>query len=222
MPNVIVTPISLQTSVADYTSTNLYLDCRPQNVTVNGFQAVCRTVLKAGSGGTIPVNKLVTGSTGNSGTYTYNGIEITIPEGATTFTNNITWKLVNKSKESGRDSEGDYHYFEGGNAYLDVKIDVNEINKVSKRLCSAPQSWNKDTYSGIDSSSVEVSSGAKVKIYFVLTTEKTLANGFGQADISITINNYTFNTTADVALASGNAFFLCTDRHNSPYTISDS
>lgn len=222
VPNVIVTPISLQTSVADYTSTNLYLDCRPQNVTVNGFQAVCRTVLKAGSGGTIPVNKLVTGSTGNSGTYTYNGIEITIPEGATTFTNNITWKLVNKSKESGRDSEGDYHYFEGGNAYLDVKIDVNEINKVSKRLCSAPQSWNKDTYSGIDSSSVEVSSGAKVKIYFVLTTEKTLANGFGQADISITINNYTFNTTADVALASGNAFFLCTDRHNSPYTISDS
>lgn len=222
VPNVIVTPISLQTSVADYTSTNLYLDCRPQNVTVNGFQAVCRTVLKAGSGGTIPVNKLVTGSTGNSGTYTYNGIEITIPEGATTFTNNITWKLVNKSKESGRDSEGDYHYFEGGNAYLDVKIDVNEINKVSKRLCSAPQSWNKDTYSGIDSSSVEVSSGAKVKIYFVLTTEKTLANGFGQADISITINNYTFNTTADVALASGNAFFLCTDKHNSPYTISDS
>jgi predicted phage tail protein len=222
VPNVIVTPISLQTSVADYTSTNLYLDCRPQNVTVNGFQAVCRTVLKAGSGGTIPVNKLVTGSTGNSGTYTYNGIEITIPEGATTFTNNITWKLVNKSKESGRDSEGDYHYFEGGNAYLDVKIDVNEINKVSKRLCSAPQSWNKDTYSGIDSSSVEVSSGAKVKIYFVLTTEKTLADGFGQADISITINNYTFNTTADVALASGNAFFLCTDRHNSPYTISDS
>ena len=222
VPNVIVTPISLQTGIAEYTSTNLYLDCRPQNVTVNGFQAVCRTVLKAGSGGTIPVNKLVTGSTGNSGTYTYNGIEITIPEGATTFTNNITWKLVNKSKESGRDSEGDYRYFEGGNAYLDVKIDVNETNKVSKRLCSAPQSWNKDTYSGIDSSSVEVSSGAKVKIYFVLTTEKTLANGFGQADISITINNYTFNTTADVALASGNAFFLCTDKHNSPYTISDS
>lgn len=222
VPNVIVTPISLQTGIAEYTSTNLYLDCRPQNVTVNGFQAVCRTVLKAGSGGTIPVNKLVTGSTGNSGTYTYNGIEITIPEGATTFTNNITWKLVNKSKESGRDSEGDYRYFEGGNAYLDVKIDVNETNKVSKRLCSAPQSWNKDTYSGIDSSSVEVSSGAKVKIYFVLTTEKTLADGFGQADISITINSYTFNTTADVALASGNAFFLCTDKHNSPYTISDS
>lgn len=221
-PNVIVTPISLQTGIAEYTSTNLYLDCRPQNVTVNGFQAVCRTVLKAGSGGSIPVNKLVTGSTKDSGTYTYNGVEITIPEGATTFTNNITWKLVNKSDEFGRDSEGDYQYEEGGNAYLDIKIDVNGTNKVSKRLCSAPQSWNKDTYSGSDSSSVAVSSGAKVKIYFVLTTQGTLANGFGQADISITINNYSFNTTADVALASGNAFFLCTDKHNSPYTVSDS
>ena len=222
VPNVIVTPISLQTAIPGYNSTNLYLDCRPQNVTVNGFQAVCRTVLKAGSGGSIPVNKLVTGSTGKVGTYTYDGVEITIPEGATTFTDNITWKLVNESEESGRDSEGDYHYFYGGNAYLDIKIDVNGTNKLSKRICSAPQSWNKFTYNGTDSSSVEVSSGAKVKIYFVLTTEKTLANGFGQADISITINNYTFNTTADVALASGNAFFLCTDKHNSPYTISDS
>lgn len=222
VPNVIVTPISLQTAIPGYNSTNLYLDCRPQNVTVNGFQAVCRTVLKAGSGGSIPVNKLVTGSTGKVGTYTYDGVEITIPEGATTFTDNITWKLVNESEKSGRDSEGDYHYFYGGNAYLDIKIDVNGTNKLSKRICSAPQSWNKFTYNGTDSSSVEVSSGAKVKIYFVLTTEKTLANGFGQADISITINNYTFNTTADVALASGNAFFLCTDKHNSPYTISDS
>ena len=222
VPNVIVTPISLQTAIPGYNSTNLYLDCRPQNVTVNGFQAVCRTVLKAGSGGSIPVNKLVTGSTGKVGTYTYDGVEITIPEGATTFTDNITWKLVNESEESGGDSEGDYHYFYGGNAYLDIKIDVNGTNKLSKRICSAPQSWNKFTYNGTDSSSVEVSSGAKVKIYFVLTTEKTLANGFGQADISITINNYTFNTTADVALASGNAFFLCTDKHNSPYTISDS
>jgi predicted phage tail protein len=222
VPNVIVTPISLQTAIPGYNSTNLYLDCRAQNVTVNGFQAVCRTVLKAGSGGSIPVNKLVTGSTDRSGTYTYGGVEITIPEGATTFTNNITWKLVNKSKESGRDSEGDYHYFEGGNAYLDIRIDVNGTNKISKRLCSAPQSWVNDTYSGSDSSSVEVSSGAKVKIYFVLTTEKTLFNGFGQADISITINNYSFNATADVPLASGNAFFLCTDQHNSPYTISDS
>lgn len=222
VPNVIVTPISLQTAIPGYNSTNLYLDCRPQNVTVNGFQAVCRTVLKAGSGGSIPVNKLVTGSTEKVGTYTYDGVEITIPEGATTFTDNITWKLVNESEESGRDSEGDYHYFYGGNAYLDIKIDVNGTNKLSKRICSAPQSWNKFTYNGTDSSSVEVSSGAKVKIYFVLTTKKTLANGFGQADISITINNYTFNAAADVALASGNAFFLCTDQHNSPYTISNS
>ena len=224
VPNVIVSPISLQTSIAGYTSTDLFLDCRPQNVTVNGFQAVCRTVLKAGSGGSIPVNKLVTGSTGKVGTYTYDGVEITIPEGATTFTDNITWKLVNESEESGKDHDGDYHYFYGGNAYLDIKIDVNGTNKLSKRVCSAPQSWNKFTYSGTDSSSVEVSSGAKVKIYFVLTREKTLANGFGHADISIsiTINNYTFNAKADVALASGNAFFLCTDQHNSPYTISDS
>lgn len=38
----------------------------------------------------------------------------------------------------------------------------------------------------------------------------------------VSLSSYSFNTTADVQLASGNAFFLCTDQHNSPYTISDS
>lgn len=40
--------------------------------------------------------------------------------------------------------------------------------------------------------------------------------------ILVKLDSYSFNTTADVPLASGNAFFLCTDQHNSPYTISDS
>ena len=53
VPNVIVTPISLQTAIAGYSSTNLYLDCRAQNITNNGFQCVCRTVIKSGSNGDI-------------------------------------------------------------------------------------------------------------------------------------------------------------------------
>jgi len=65
VPNVIVTPISLQTALPGYNSTNLYLDCRPQNVTQNGFQAVCRTVLRAGSSGSVPVNAYIENVDGN-------------------------------------------------------------------------------------------------------------------------------------------------------------
>ena len=221
VPNVIVTPISLQTSLSDYTSTNLYLDCRPQNVTVNGFQAVCRTVLKAGSGGLVPVNKTVTGHTSYE-TITINGTEITIPEKATTFTINVTWSITNYGEDETH-HEDDFHAYLGP-AYLNLKIDVNGTNKVDKRIGTAPADdwYYEKTFSGGDSETIAVSGGDKIKIYFVVTTGHGNWRGFNEADISATIGNYSFNTTADVALASGNAFFLCTDKHNSPYTVSDS
>ena len=221
VPNVIVTPISLQTAIAGYNSTNLYLDCRPQNVTVNGFQAVCRTVLKAGSGGSIPVNKTVTGKTTGL-TITLNGVEITIPESATTFTCNVSWSITNYGySRDTHDGDGEDWFL--GDVFLNLKIDVNGTNKVNKRIGTTDASgfYYEKNFNGGDSTSIAVSGGDKVKIYFVATPQDRY-DGFNKADISVTIGNYTFNTTADAPLASGNAFFLCTDQHNSPYTISDS
>lgn len=221
VPNVIVTPISLQTAIPGYNSTNLYLDCRPQNVTTNGFQAVCRTVLKAGSGGLVPVNKTVTGHL-ESYSMTIDGTEITIPEKATTFTINTTWAITNYGEDRTH-HEDDYHAFLGP-AYLNLKIDVNGTNKVNKRIGTAPADdwYYEKTFSGGHSETITVSGGDKIKIYFVATAEKGKWQDFNEADVSATIGNYSFNTTADVPLASGNAFFLCTDKHNSPYTVSDS
>lgn len=220
VPNVIVTPISLQTAIPGYNSTNLYLDCRPQNVTVNGFQAICRTVLKAGSGGLVPVNKTVTGHL-ESYSMTIDGTEITIPEKATTFTINTTWAITNYGEDMTH-HEDDYHAFLGP-AYLNLKIDVNGTNKVNKRIGTAPANdwYYEKTFSGRHSETITVSGGDKIKIYFVATAEKGKWQDFNEADVSATIGNYSFNTTADSPLASGNAFFLCTDKHNSPYTISD-
>lgn len=221
VPNVIITPISLQTSISNYTSTNLYLDCRPQNVTTNGFQAVCRTVLKAGSGGSIPVNKTVTGNT-RGATITLNGVEITIPESATTFICNVSWSITNYGHKKDT-HDGDSEDWFLGPVYLNLKIDVNGTNKVNKRIGTADTSYfyYEKTFNGGDSTPIAVSGGDKVKIYFVATPQDDY-DGFNRADISVTIGNYSFNTTADAPLASGNAFFLCTDQHNSPYTISDS
>ena len=221
VPNVIVTPISLQTAIPGYNSTNLYLDCRPQNVTVNGFQAVCRTVLKAGSGGSIPVNKTVTGSTRGE-KITLAGTEITIPGKATTFTSNVMWSITNYGySRDTHDGEDEDWYL--GPAYLNLRIDVNGTNKADKRIgtADADSFYYEYTFHGSDSATVAVNGGDKVKIYFVVTTAHGKWEGFNKADISATIGNYTFNTTADMPLASGNAFFLCTDKHNSPYTVSD-
>lgn len=245
VPNVIVTPISLQTSLSNYTSTNLYLDCRPQNVTVNGFQAVCRTVLKAGSGGTIPINKsankdfsdLYRKGIPNLTSYTYDLAEIKVPDKATKVTLNSSWALENIGDIRWRsDDEDDYYDYYFGDIYVDMRIDVNGSTLKTKRLGSSlGQKTNQafhESKSGNDSEVITVKSGDTVKIYGVISVQTVKRgdfnpqygdsyDGFGKGSASYTLTNYSFNTTADAPLASGNAFFLCTDKHNSPYTISD-
>lgn len=245
VPNVVVTPISLQTSIAGYTSTNLYLDCRPQNVTVNGFQAVCRTVLKAGSGGTIPVNKsankdfsdLYGKGIPTLTAYTYDISEIKVPEKATKVTLNSSWALENIGDirwiSHDEDDEYDYYF---GDVFVDLRIDVNGSTVKTKRLGSSyGQKTSKpfhESKSGNDSEVITVNSGDTIKIYGVISVQTVKRGdfnpqyddsyeGFGSGSASYTLTNYSFNTTADAPLASGNAFFLCTDKHNSPYTISD-
>nr|DAO40581.1 MAG TPA: tail protein [Caudoviricetes sp.] len=247
VPNVIVTPISLQTAIPGYTSTNLYLDCRAQNVTENGFQAVCRTVLKAGSGGAFPVNKVASRDFSDLygqgirklTSYTYDVSEIKVPDKATKVTINSSWTLNNIGEVHSRshDEDDEYTYY-FGDIYVDVRIDVNGSTIKTKRLGSSLGQKTdlgeatKENKSGNDSEVITVNGGDTIKIYGVFsvqTVERGGLNhsyewhrGFGKGNASYTLTNYSFNTTADAPLASGNAFFLCTDQHNSPYTISDS
>lgn len=246
VPNVIVTPISLQTAITGYTSVNLYLDCRAQNVTQNGFQAVCRTVLKAGSGGAFPVNKLASRDLSdlydkgipNLTAYTYDISEIKVPDKATKVTINSSWAIENigdiKWVSHDDDDEFRYHF---GDIYVDLRIDVNGSTIKTKRLGSSLGQKTgkefKESKSGNDSEVITVSGGDTIKIYGVISVQTVKRGdfnpqygdsyeGFGKGSASYTLTNYSFNTTADAPLASGNAFFLCTDQHNSPYTISDS
>ena len=247
VPNVIVTPISLQTAIPGYTSTNLYLDCRAQNVTNNGFQAVCRTVLKAGSGGAFPVNKVASRDFSDLygqgiqklTSYTYDVSEIKVPDKATKVTINSSWTLNNIGEVHSRshDEDDEYTYY-FGDIYVDVRIDVNGSTIKTKRLGSSLGQKTdlgeatKENKSGNDSEVITVNGGDTIKIYGVFSVQSVERGGlnhsyewhrgFGKGNASYTLTNYSFNTTADAPLASGNAFFLCTDQHNSPYTISDS
>ena len=56
VPSVFLFPVRLQTSAVGYTNINMYQDVEAINVSKEGFTAVCRSVLKAGSGANIPVS----------------------------------------------------------------------------------------------------------------------------------------------------------------------
>ena len=55
-PTVFLFPVRLQTSAVGYTNINMYQDVEAVNVSKDGFTAVCKSVLKAGSGANIPVS----------------------------------------------------------------------------------------------------------------------------------------------------------------------
>ena len=56
VPSVFVSPVRLQTSVAGFTNANIYQQVGATEVSQDGFRINCRTVLGAGSGGSVPVN----------------------------------------------------------------------------------------------------------------------------------------------------------------------
>ena len=242
VPNVIVTPISLQTALPGYNSTNLYLDCRPQNVTANGFQAVCRMVLRAGSGGSVPVNAYIENVDGNvdlsernltagwsstHDSYDYYGTKtssktIEVPEDATET--NIVLKVdVVAYGSTWRDNENNV-LRSGSN--LTVSLSVFKDNNVIKQQTLANLSSMGGDQSTSYTTTVKINQSGTIKLQVEthLNPKNSYSHITSYASIRsrISLSSYSFNTTADVPLASGNAFFLCTDQHNSPYTISDS
>lgn len=238
-PNVIVTPISLQTAIPGYNSTNLYLDCRAQNVTANGFQAVCRTVLKAGSGGSIPANKPIISWRGEASSTSwrdglrptsgwtanndiverYDSISITIPDNATKAILNLSIEMIAKSWY-----QSDTYY--SADLYIAYSIKKGNSTIASGDIGSA-HSGNTGTDDEKTSKSVSIDvSGGSIEIvihtwFYMRAGSNGRYDKSSRGEVYVTLTSYSFNTTADTALASGNAFFLCTDQHNSPYTISD-
>ena len=247
MPNVIVTPISLQTALPGYNSTDLYLDCRAQNITNNGFQAICRTVLKSGSGGNIPANATLIG-------ISYNGPETSpsydlpkdcgsgfkSPDDNTierydTHTVSIPTSATECSFIISTDISASGWY---GSYTYDSSLHISaQILKGSESLygpveiCSASTNNpnNVKEYTTYGSSTKTISCKAsgditvKIRTWFDMRTGSNAEyQKASKGNIKVVLSSYSFDTTADTPLASGNAFFLCTDQHNSPYTISNS
>lgn len=235
VPNIIVTPISLQTAIPGYNSTNLYLDCRAQNITTNGFQAVCRTVLKAGSGGNISDGRAIINQNvyshgtpdgweySNYRAYRYDSVSFTVPDDATQCSITLSGDLSASSDDSVGDSILHIEYF--------VKKENTTLTSGTLAVLHSGHNHSGDELHTVASTpsitvGINASGTITVQIYawFDLGNRGGNKGYFGESigKILVKLDSYSFNTTADVPLASGNAFFLCTDQHNSPYTISDS
>ena len=250
VPNVIITPISLQTALPEYNSTNLYLDCRAQNITNNGFQAICRTVLKSGSGGSVPANKniaswSISDDSGSGIPYNLNGWTnisdgsyyrkeiyycLDIPQDASEGTVSVSVNINNVSEARGEGpnygatsrsahTKASVQLFKDATAISDEVVIAELDNKPGQAAYHQTARFNNSTSAARD---IHFKSTGKITIKCIIVEGNGYYGSYHCSTGTFVLSSYSFNTTADVPLASGNAFFLCTDQHNSPYTISDS
>lgn len=234
VPNVIVTPISLQTNKASFSNQNIYLDCRATNITENGFQCVCRSVLLSGSNGTIPINHTVVDGAGDvSGEYTFD-----VPREATSgvFTINVDGNNASITVGIGPYGGGynqqvetvsavfarDIHWYLNGN---EISLEKTTFGETTKSISFPQGSVIKVVFKSYFlhySWGGEFREPGTSKTWQSLWGNESYYNLKGKSTSSFTAVSMSYNTSVDTPISSGNAFFLCTDKHNSPYTISNS
>lgn len=232
IPSVFLFPTGLQTSVVQYTNVNVYQQVMPINISKNGFQAICRSILKAGSGSNIPINNqfAVWGvADGNGKWYRY---DIVIPEGATSAT--ISFQITTAAA---------MHYFTNGqsnlyrigstNASWEIKLDnivaQAEYGRDEKSpfYISGPGHkddygyyWRSKTVNKIINLSFSNKKSLTLTVQFTGGGSSTSgSNKHLLSTGSATLFSYSFNTAVDTVIARGSCGFIAVDPNTVPFTV---
>lgn len=221
-PTVFLFPIRLQTSAVGYTNINMYQDVEAINVSKNGFTAVCKSVLKAGSGSNIPVSWSCSGSgprpyNYHTETYSYN---INIP---TTVTH--IWV----SGEISAYRRDYWHTDKNGSDWWDTIYDKGSITistntgiKQTHTNYVDGGNWVKvseypDTrYYRATSSFVfdmDVSNVSTITVTFSFYGP-CFSDSYGK------VTSYRTNLNSDVTVCRGTAGFIAIDPNTVPYSVS--
>lgn len=227
IPTVFLFPIRLQTSVVGYTNINMYQDVEAINVSPSGFTAVCKSILKAGSGANIPLSwecKAGQNTINNSvETYSYN---INVPTTATHI-----WISGEASATKL------HHYYNNNSGYENyTAIDVTSVtistntgkrqehpNYVSGEEGVVFKQGGSDTYYKAVKSFIFDMSLSNVSTVTVTFSIKGHTGGTADAFFETSggkLISYRTNLNSDVTVCSGAAGFIAIDPNTVPYTVS--
>lgn len=225
-PTVFLFPVRLQTSAVGYTNINMYQDVEAVNVSNSGFTAVCKSVLKAGSGADIPLSwecKAGQNTINNSvETYSYN---INVPTTATHI-----WISGEASATKL------HHYYNHNSSYENyTAIDVTSVtistntgrrqehpNYVSGEEGVVFKQSGSDTYYKAVKSFIFDMSLSNVSTVTVTFSIKGHTGGRADAFFETSggkLKSYRTNLNSDVTVCSGTAGFIAIDPNTVPYTI---
>lgn len=209
VPKVICTPIDLASYVDAYDGFNTVVQCFAYNITNQGFNVRCRSVLTQGTtGGEILINQrfiggqVINASTGEVLYYNTYTIPVQLPGGI-----DITINML-------IEAYGGYGLVDGSTG-IRVKLLVNGSVKSTTKDYISNGNYTAKYESAL--SAANIPNGATVQLYTEVWQVWGTASPVNSA---VTVKNITSSISSDIIGATGRASFIALENSDEGYTVS--
>lgn len=230
VPAVFLFPTQLQTSVVQYTNVNVYQQVMPTNVSEKGFTAICRSILKAGSGSNVPVNYVYpeikspffSWTPDNAQWEVFQSYSIQIPSTATIFSCQLSF-----------DSKGYWNHIDDTiitvyvSANIDIQVKLDGDIAYSQTVLSNAANVTSTTGGSLGGNKgITVSTKGKTNVEILVrgwgikkTKGRDQQVGAGAARCHCTLLSYSINAEADTVISRGSCGFIAVDPNTVPFTV---
>lgn len=218
VPLVLMTPTSLMVNNADYSQNNIYITCKPTNVSTEGFSVNCYSSLGTGTTGTVVLNKYISNYQDTSQrTQTFMEFTIVVPKSAGSMTvygtaHNIPWNRY--------DNDG---YPDKGVGWSNLYVELSGTGVTSTAYHYGPnKNADKSEWNADFSVSAKLNNATKVtcKVYGSWTDTNNYNPGYtSTGGITISIPNVVFDVAGETIVSRGYANFIVIDSASNMYSV---
>lgn len=218
VPLVLMTPTSLMVNNADYSQNNIYITCKPTNVSTEGFSVNCYSSLGTGTTGTVVLNKYISNYQDTSQrTQTFMEFTIVVPKSAGSMTvygtaHNIPWNRY--------DNDG---YPDKGVGWSNLYVELSGTGVTSTAYHYGPnKNADKSEWNADFSVSAKLNNATKVtcKVYGSWTDTNNYNSSYtSTGGITISIPNVVFDVAGETIVSRGYANFIVIDSASNMYSV---
>lgn len=218
VPMVLMTPTSLMVNNADYSQNNIYITCKPTNVSTEGFSVNCYSSLGTGTTGTVVLNKHISDYQDTSQrTQTFMKFTIVVPKSAGSMTvygtaHNIPWNRY--------DNNGDPYK---GVGWSNLYVELSGTGVTSTAYHYGPnKNADKSQWNADFSVSAKLNNATKAtcKVYGSWTDTNNYNSMYpSTGGITISIPNVVFDVAGETIVSRGYANFIVIDSASNMYSI---
>lgn len=217
VPLVLMTPTSLMVNNADYSQNNIYITCKPTNVSTEGFSVNCYSSLGTGTTGTVVLNKYISNYQDTSQrTQTFMEFTIVVPKSAGSMTvygtaHNIPWNRY--------DNDGNP---DKGVGWSNLYVELSGTGVTSTAYHYGPnKNADKSEWNADFSVSAKLNNATKVtcKVYGSWTDTNNYKSYTSTGGITISIPNVVFDVAGETIVSRGYANFIVIDSASNMYSV---